>query len=190
MSGEETETVVALVEDRFGVLDRVVGMLRRRHFEVRSFSMGRSELAGCRRLTVTVAGPASVARRVADNLSKLVEVIRVEPLGPRPTVCRDLVLVKLTPAAEALPALNALCSVFGARVADLSTESAIVEMMGEPAEIQTFLDLLAPHGVLEVASSECVAMSRGRPSRSSLRLHAVSDSDSTTNSNQDRGDRR
>jgi acetolactate synthase-1/3 small subunit len=156
-----TQTLVALVENRPGVLARVVTLLRRRHFDLHTLSMGRSEVPGRSRLTLTIGGDPAYARRVADNLGKLVEVLRVEVLADRPAVRRDLALIKIGHGGDSLAQVQALCAAFRAHVVDVSPGSAILEITGDEAKIERFRSLLEPFGVAEMARSECVAMVRG-----------------------------
>lgn len=155
------QTILALVENRAGILNRITGLLRRRHFDLLSLSMGRCEVENLCRLTLTVRGDALYARRVASNLAKLVEVVQVETLEERPAVRRDLALVKVMPKATELPEINALCGVFRAHIVDVSPESVIVEITGDETKIGRFCSMLRPYGVVELARSECVAMRRG-----------------------------
>ena len=169
----ETQTLVAVVENRPGVLNRITTLIRRRHFDLKTLSMGRSEAANRSRLTITVGGDIAYARRVAAQLEKLVEVLHVDPLDDRPAVRRDLALIKLTPEPDALSEINALCAVFRARVVDVSPGSVIIEVTGEGPKIERFRSLLEPFGVAEIARSECVAMCRGTFSNSTTQLHSA-----------------
>lgn len=168
-----TQTIVAVVQNRHGVLDRITTVLRKRYFDVHSLSMGRSERPDRSRLTVTVGGDIEYARRVASNLAKIVEVIQVEPLADRPAVRRGLALVKVAPGGEALAEVNALCTAFRARVVDVSPASVIVEITGDESKIDRFLELLEPFGICEMARSECVALGRGATLSSECQVPAT-----------------
>ena len=161
----ETQTLVALVQDRPGVLNRITTLLRRRHLRLHTLSLGRSEMAGRCRLTVTVLGDEAYARRVGENLSKLVEVLDVILLSDRPSVRRDLALIKVEPERAALSEIQALCQIFGGRVVDVSPASVIVEIVGEEVAVERFRGLLDPFGVTEMVRSECVALSCGPPAQ-------------------------
>ncbi len=157
----ERQTLVALVETRVGILDRVAGLLRRRCFEVRSLSLGETVGAHLRRMTVTLVGDGTAARRACNHLAKLVDVVHVESLTDQPAVRRDLAMFKLAYGPTALGVITALCEPFRGRVVDVSPESVIVEVTGGPDKIDRFRDLLEPLGILEMVRSECVAMGRG-----------------------------
>lgn len=156
------QTLLALVEDRPAALDRVTGLLRRRQFRLTSLSIGRTQEPGINRLTLTLEGDFAHAERVARNLTKLVEVIHVEPLNGQPAVRRDLALIKIEPDNDALPRITALCEAFRARLIDVSPDSVIVEVTGDEEKIEQLRKLLEPFGIVEMARSECVAMGRGQ----------------------------
>jgi acetolactate synthase-1/3 small subunit len=157
----ERQTLVALLENRVGTLDRVTGVLRRRRFEVRSLSVGETVGTQLRRMTLTLVGDGADARRAANHLAKLADVVHVELLTDQPAVQRDLAMFKLAYGPTTLGVINALCEPFRGRVLDVSPESVIVEVTGGPDKIDRFRDLLEPLGILEMVRSECVAMGRG-----------------------------
>src|SRR5512136_2572128 len=94
-------TLVALVEDKPGVLNRVASLLRRRAFNIESLTVGHTEVPGVSRMTLVVDLEGDAARRLEAHLHKLVNVLRVEDVTDRPVVFRDLALVKVAAAPEA-----------------------------------------------------------------------------------------
>src|SRR6187397_2724512 len=87
-------TLVALVEDKPGVLNRVASLFRRRAFNIVSLTVGHTEKAGVSRMTLVVDADIP-PERVAANLYKLIDVRRVEVLTPRTSVERDLAMIKV-----------------------------------------------------------------------------------------------
>jgi acetolactate synthase-1/3 small subunit len=88
-------TLIALVRDKPGVLDRVASLFRRRAFNIDSLTVGRTAQAGISRMTIVVDSKQTSAARVTVYLRKLVDVLCVDDLGSRPAVARDLALVKV-----------------------------------------------------------------------------------------------
>ena len=93
-------TLVALVEDKPGVLNRVASLFRRRAFNIESLTVGRTDVAGISRMTVVMDSDEVSADRVTAYLYKLVNVLQVEALREVPTVARDLALVKVAVAGH------------------------------------------------------------------------------------------
>src|SRR5678815_444030 len=93
-------TLVALVEDKPGVLNRVASLFRRRAFNIESLTVGRTDVAGISRMTVVIDSDQVSVDRVAAYLHKLVNVLQVEDLRDVPAVARDLALVKVAVAGH------------------------------------------------------------------------------------------
>ena len=91
----QQHTLVALVEDRPGVLTRVASMFRRRGFNIASLAVGRSEQPGLSRMTFVVNGDEGTVAQVTKQLDKLIEVIRVSNITSEEIVARELALVKV-----------------------------------------------------------------------------------------------
>jgi acetolactate synthase I/III small subunit len=149
------------VEDEPGVLTRVSSLFRRRAFNIVSLTVGPTEHTGVSRMTIVVDAPDVAARRIEANLWKLVNVIRVEDVTKAASVRREMVLVKVAAEAEARTHVMKLAEVFRARIIDVAAESLILESTGTSDKIAGLLDVLRPFGVLEVARSGHVAMTRG-----------------------------
>jgi acetolactate synthase I/III small subunit len=154
-------TFIATVEDRPGVLNRVVSLFRRRGYNIRSLTVGRTHQVGVSHLTVVTEADADVARRIQADLYKLVNILAVEDLSPADSVTRDLALIKVSAGIEQRPRILELCEVFRARVVDVGVDALTVEITGTADKLDGLLEVLRPFGVLEMVSTGAIAMSRG-----------------------------
>lgn len=154
-------TYAIYVEDCPGVLNRVASLFRRRGFNIHSLAVGHSEVPGVSRMTAVVEADEWGARRVEANLYKLVQVIRVENITARPTVVRDLALIKVSADRTTRSSLVQLAQVFGARVVDVAPQSLVLEMCASESKIDNLLEVLQPYGVVEMVRTGRVAMERG-----------------------------
>lgn len=154
-------TIVVQVEDKPGVLNRVASLFRRRAFNIESLTVGHAETPGVSRMTIVTDTDESGARRLEAHLYKLVNVLRVEDLTSRPAVHRDLVMIKVAATAETRTHVMQLVDVFRARVIDVAPDSLIIETTGTEDKIESLLEVLRPYGVIEMAQTGRVAMSRG-----------------------------
>lgn len=143
------------------VLNRVASLCRRRAFAVQSLTMGRTETAGVSRLTLFVDTDHAGALRLAANLSKLVDVVRVEDLTARPVVVRDLAMIKVSASPDSRADIMQIVQVFRARVVDVAADSLVVETTGTDDKVDGLLHVLRPFGVIEVARTGRLAMCRG-----------------------------
>lgn len=154
-------TFVVHVEDKPGVLNRVSSLFRRRAFNIDSLTVGHAEKPGVSRMTIVVDTDAFGARRLEAHLYKLVNVLRIEDVTAVPAVFRDLAMIKVAATPESRTHIMQLVDVFRARVVDVAPESLIIETTGTGDKIDSLLEVLRPYGVIEMARTGRVAMSRG-----------------------------
>jgi acetolactate synthase-1/3 small subunit len=154
-------TLVALVEDKPGVLTRVASLFRRRAFNIESLTVGHTDQEGVSRMTVVVNSTETDAERVESNLHKLINVIEVTDLADAPSVMRDLALIKVTASPASRSEIMQLVDVYRARIVDVGNDSLIVEITGDEDKIDSFVDVLRPFGILEMVRTGIVAMARG-----------------------------
>jgi acetolactate synthase-1/3 small subunit len=160
-------TYVVHVADKPGVLNRVSSLVRRRNYNIESLTVGHTGTPGVSRMTVVVDADPDAAARIEANLYKLVHVLRVENVTAMPTVYRYLALVKVAATVESRTQIMQLADVFRARVVDVAPDSLIIEITGADEKIDGLIELLRPFGLLEVARTGCLAMSRGQAVRGS-----------------------
>ncbi|MBT3336497.1 MAG: acetolactate synthase small subunit [Anaerolineae bacterium] len=154
-------TIVALVEDKPGVLNRVASLFRRRNFNIKSLNVGRTETENVSRMTIVVDSEGVDARKVEANLYKLVNVIDVQDVTNQPAVHRDLALVKVSAKPEQRGEVASLASIFRGKIVDVAPDSVIVEITGTEDKIESLIELLRPLGILEMVRTGNVAMMRG-----------------------------
>ncbi len=153
-------TVVALVEDRPGVLTRVASLFRRRGFNIHSLAVGTTEDEGISRMTIVVDGDNGIVEQVERQLYKLIDVVQVTDLTGAETVLRELALVKVRCEASNRREVLDLVEIFRAQVVDVSSESLIIQIVAEEDRFDALVELLRPYGVLEMVRTGSVAMLR------------------------------
>jgi acetolactate synthase-1/3 small subunit len=154
-------TLIALVENKPGVLNRVASLFRRRNFNIESLNVGQTENPDISRMTIVVDNEEVGARKVEANLYKLVNVIDVQDVTNQPTVARDLALIKVKADPEDRAEISNLASIFRAKIVDVAADSVIVEITGTEDKIESLLELLKPIGIMEMVRTGQVAMMRG-----------------------------
>jgi acetolactate synthase-1/3 small subunit len=153
--------LVAYVEDRPGVLNRVSSLFRRRAFNIESLTVGHTEQPGVSRMTIVVDADEMEIRRIEANLYKLVNVLRVENVSSTPAVTRDLALIKVAADINTRAQVMQLVDVFRARIVDVANESLMVEITGTEDKIEGLIEVLRPLGIIEMVRTGIVAMTRG-----------------------------
>lgn len=154
-----THTLLILMQDRPGALQRTITLFRRRAFNLHSVAVGPSETTGVSRMTVVVE--AEDVEQVVKQLYNVIEVLKVTDLTDEPAVHREVALIKIHVPAGTRAEAIALAGVFGAKVLDVGTRSMVLEIAAYPTKVENFVDVLRPFGIKEMVRSGRIAMLRG-----------------------------
>jgi acetolactate synthase-1/3 small subunit len=157
------ETLIALMQDKPGVFDRVASLFRRRKFNIESITVGHSETPGISRMTLVVNCDNEVQReQVVKQFHKLIEVTKViDEVTPERAVYRELALIKVAANVDSRSGIIQLVNIFGAEVLDVSLTTMTIELTGTQDQVDSFANLLRPFGIKELARTGQVAMLRG-----------------------------
>ena len=155
-------TLVALVEDKPGVLNRVASLFRRRAFNIESLTVGRTDVPGISRMTVVIDSDQVSVERVTAYLYKLVNVLYVADVTHQSAVVREMALIKVRAVNGHRAEILQLCDVFRARVVDVGSDSLCLEITGTQDKIDGLIEVLKPFGLLEMVRTGAVAMLRGQ----------------------------
>ncbi len=154
--------LVALVENKPGVLNRVASLFRRRNFNMDSLTVGRTHRSYISRMTIVVDGSRIDGRRIAANLFKLINVIDVAVVSEEPHVSRDLALIKVRANdADSRNKLTQICDQYPVHIVDIGPEVAIVEIAAQEDLVEMLIKELEPLGIVEMVRTGVVAMGRG-----------------------------
>jgi acetolactate synthase-1/3 small subunit len=154
-------TLIALMEDKPGVLNRVASLFRRRNFNIASLTVGHSETPGISRMTVVVDADGAGIEQVEKQLYKLVNITKVSDVSHEPTVVRELALIKVHATAPTRAEIMQLVDIFRAKVVDVAAESLTIEITGPEDKVDSLVQLLRPFGIKELVRTGRVAMVRG-----------------------------
>jgi acetolactate synthase-1/3 small subunit len=156
----EKHTLIALMEDKPGVLNRVSNLFRRRNYNIQSLAVGHSETPAISRMTVVVDGDNRVVEQVVKQLNKLINVTEVLDVTDKPAVIRELALVKVKAGPGHRSEIIELAQVFRGRIVDVGPDSMTVEITGAEDRVNSLVSLLRPYGIEELARTGRVAMVR------------------------------
>jgi acetolactate synthase-1/3 small subunit len=151
----------ALVMNQPGVLAHISGMMASRAFNIDSLAVGPTEDPNFSRMTFVVSGGDRVLDQVRKQLEKIVTIVKVVDYSNDDFVERDLMLIKVqTASTEARSQLKELVDIFRARIVDVGAEQIMVEISGQERKIEAFIDAVRPFGILEMARTGRIALSR------------------------------
>ena len=161
-------TIVALMEDRPGVLNRIASKWRQRGFNIESLAVGHSEIPGLSRMTFTVDGTTTDVDQVTKQMYKIIEVVKVSDLTEHDMVHRELALVKVAASQQQRSAVIEVVDIFRAKIVDVAPESLIIEVTGTEEKVDAILEMLRPYGIKELVRTGRVAMARGSSAPTAL----------------------
>ena len=154
-------TLVALVEDKPGVLNRMASLFRRRGFNIESIAVGHSEMPHLSRMTIVVNGTTAIVEQVRKQLDKVVDVVKVTDITGDDIVARELALIKVKATASTRSEIIQMVDIFRANIVDVAPDSVTVEVTGDEEKVSSLLSLLRGFGIREVVRTGRVAMTRG-----------------------------
>jgi acetolactate synthase-1/3 small subunit len=160
---KKKHTLSALVENKFGVLARVAGMLSGRGFNIETLNVGPTHDPAYSRITATVVADDAALDRCVKALDKLINVITVNDFSREEVdhVARELILVKVKSDKKTRTEILEIAGLFRAKVVDVAHDSLLIEFTGNVTKISAFLDLVEPFGIIETARTGAVALTRG-----------------------------
>ena len=162
-------TIVALVENKPGVLTRMASLFRRRGFNIESIAVGHSELPNLSRMTFVVGGSATIMEQVRKQLNKVVDVVRAVDITNDNITSRELALIKVKATSSSRGEIIEIADIFRANIVDVAADSLIIEITGDEDKIDSLLNLLRGFGIKEVARTGRIAMMRGNASQTQAR---------------------
>lgn len=161
MTETKRHTIIAWLEDKPGVLNRVTGLFSRRNFNIESLTVGHSEQTGVSRMTFVVRGTARDLQQVTTQLDKLINVIDIADVTREQTVSREMALIKVSSDSRHRAEIMQLVDIYRATVVDVDMESLIIQIVGTVDQIDSLIRLLENFGIQEMVRTGSVAMVRG-----------------------------
>ena len=152
--------IAALVENKYGVLARVSGLFMRRGFNIDSLTVGETDDPAYSRITITLHGDEFIRAQLINQLGKLYNVKFVEELDQTQSVERELMLIKVKNSPENRSEVMAAAEIYRAKIIDYNPHTLCVEVTGEPAKINAFIEVLKPLGIIELCRTGVVALER------------------------------
>ena len=151
----------ALVQNVPGVLSHISGMLASRGYNIDSLAVGETEDPALSRMTFVVVGDQAILDQVSKQLQKMITVVGVENLSQTDYLERDLMLIKVKAENGKRTEIIELVDIFRGKIVDISASSLVIEISGQEKKIEAFIDVLKPFGIIELARTGRIAISRG-----------------------------
>lgn len=150
-----------LVVNTAGVLARVAGLFSRRNYNIDSLTVSETENPKFSKMTIVVAGDDEVLEQIKKQVAKLEDVQEIAILKDGMSVCRELVLIKVMAGPEQRQQVMAVTNIFRAKIVDVAEDSLMVELTGNQAKLEAFINLLKGFEVKELVRTGITGLSRG-----------------------------
>jgi len=161
---QRRHVLVAIVNNRPGVLNRVASLMRARNFNIESLAVSHLDDPDISRMTITLRADDVLVEQAAKQLYKVIDVLKVQDVTDEPTVQHELALVKVRATDRTRGELISIVEMYKARIVDMAAESVIVETTGTESEVDALIALLRGYGIKELVRTGTVVMSRGAQS--------------------------
>ena len=164
-------TLAILVNNRSGVLMRVVALFSRRGYNIDSLSVGETEDPKTSRITIVVTGDRQIVEQIIRQVEKLVDVRKVYEMAPGRSLQRELVLVKLRSDADTRSQITDIAEIFKAKIIDVTPTTMTMQRTGSLDKLEAFLSLAEPYGIVELVRTGITALERGSRALSETDFH-------------------
>jgi acetolactate synthase-1/3 small subunit len=153
-------TISVLVENKFGVLNRIAGMFSGRGFNIDTLNVGPTLDPSTSRMTIVVRGDDNVLEQVTKQLNKLIDVIHIQDFREDEYVDRELVLMRVNATPENRADILQICDIFRAKIIDVQHRNVSIEVTGNESKINKFIFLMEPFGIADLTRTGKVALAR------------------------------
>ena len=154
-------TVAILVNNQFGVLNRITSMFRRRQFNIHSLTVSETESAEYSRLTIQSEGEEVTKQQLINQLYKLPDVCSILEFEQRDAVSRELMLIKMRNSPETRDDVRGAIDAFEGKIVDYTRDSLTIQMVGDSRKIDNFVNLMKEYEILEICRTGVVSLERG-----------------------------
>lgn len=150
-----------LVDNTAGVLSRVSGLFSRRSYNIDSLTVGETHDPRFSRMTIAASGDNAILEQIEKQLAKLEDVKEIKVLANNSSVCRELILVKVSVDVKERQSVIAVADIFRAKIVDVANDSLMIELTGNQAKIDAFISLLEGFKIKELVRTGLTGLSRG-----------------------------
>jgi acetolactate synthase-1/3 small subunit len=154
-------TLAVLALNKPGVLARISGLLSRRVYNIESIAAGYTEEPDITRITIVVKGDDRELDQIVKQLSKLVDVVKIQELYSIDSIERELALIKVKADAARRSDIVDIVEIFRANIVDINKETVVIELTGDEEKINALCTVLEDHGIVEIVRTAKVAIGRG-----------------------------
>ncbi|MBP9478389.1 MAG: acetolactate synthase small subunit [Sebaldella sp.] len=153
--------ILIIAKNKNGIVSRIMSLFNRRGYQVMKMTAGVTNKEGYARLTLTVEGDDKTLDQIQKQVYKIIDVVKVKIFPEDGVIRREMMLLKVKANHETRAQIVQIAEIYRAKVLDVSPGSLTMELTGDVQKLRGFIDILESYGVLEIAKTGVLAMSRG-----------------------------
>jgi len=153
--------ISVLIENEPGALSRVVGLFSARGYNIEALSVAPTEDPSLSRMTIVTMGSDDVIEQITKHLNRLVEVVKVFDLSEGPHIERELMMIKVRAVGKEREELKRTTDIFRGRIIDVTDKSYTIELTGDGAKLDAFIESVDRASILETVRSGGSGIGRG-----------------------------
>ncbi len=157
---EEKHVISMLVDNKPGVLSRVVGLFSGRGFNIESLCVAETLDPHISRITIVTMANLPIVEQIEKQLNKLVNIIKLRDLTGPKSVKREMALICVKAKTENRAEILRIVDIFRCKVVDVGPEHYIIEVTGDEGKLSALLNLLKPLGIKKIARTGVIALFR------------------------------
>ncbi len=157
----KTYEMLIITKNTNGIVARIMSMFNRRGYFVKKMTAGLTNIPDYARLTLTVVGDEEILDQIQKQVYKIVDVVKVKIFPEEEAIRRELMLIKVKSNNETRAQIIQIAEIYRGNVLDVGPNSLVVELTGDVSKLKGFVDMMEGFGILEIAKTGVLAMSRG-----------------------------
>ena len=157
----KTYEILVIAKNTNGIVVRIMSLFNRRGYFVKKMTAGITNKPGYARLTLSVEGDDEILDQIQKQVYKIVDVVKVKIFPEADVIRRELMLIKIKSNNETRAQIVQIADIYRGKVLDVSPNSLIVELTGDVEKLRGFINMMEKFGILEIAKTGILAMSRG-----------------------------
>ncbi|HTN19292.1 MAG TPA: acetolactate synthase small subunit [Pelobium sp.] len=151
--------ITVYTENQIGLLNRIAIIFSRRKLNIESLNTSPSEVEGIHRFNIVITESEEVVRKVARQLEKQVEVLKVYYNTNQDVIWQEMALYKVpTDIIAEQVSVERLLREHGARAVVIRNDYTVFETTGHREETDKLVKVLQQYGLIEFVRSARVAI--------------------------------
>ena len=153
--------ISVLLENEAGALARVVGLFAARGYNIETLNVAPTEDPTLSRMTVVTIGSDDVIEQITKHLNRLIEVVKVVDLTDGYFVEREMMMIKIRAVGKEREEIKRTADIFRGRIIDVSDRAYTIELTGDKAKLDAFIESIDLTAILETVRSGGSGIGRG-----------------------------